>query len=646
MFTHISRSGSGVRLIKAALSFFLIASSWAQGANNAIEDPDLTQAAADLIILPEPVPDPLEAMNRVIWGFNKALMAGVVKPTARVYRFVVRRPIRIGIGNFGRNITYPVRLLNNVLQARWAGARDETYRFGVNTFVGVGGVLDVASWWKIPKADADFGQTLGHWGWHPQCFLMLPIYGPSNERDTIGLAADSAANPLTYLSPYPFVGSKPLTYLSPYTYYSYAVMYNNLSDSVDGYVRFTKTEMDPYSEVEYAWSFVRDVRPVDFQVQNPPDEAALESLQSVFLTLRDPDFPRRGKTETVRIPSTGKILKFSCWLQRGPEPLVYLVPGLGSHRLTGTVLGLAELLYRNGLSVVTISNPFNYEFMEAAATAGLPAYPPVDARDVHVALTQIDGRLRQQRHEQLGPRVLMGYSMGGFYTLYLAGTANREPSLIPFDRYVAIDTPVDLLHGLSKLDEFYDAPLAWPAAERTSKIENTFLKVAALNAGSRPSVLPLSGIESRFLVGVAFRLVLRDVIFDSQQHHNQGILKHQISLLRREPIYREVLQYSYNDYFDQFVLPYYQNRGIAQNLTEALDQSGNLRTHAAALGQNPNIRVMVNANDFLLAPEDMQWLRDTFGPNRLTVFPNGGHLGNLGQPEVQQAMVKAAKGEK
>ena len=176
-----------------------------------------SQTEAETVVLPKSVPDPLEPFNRVMWGFNKAVMTGVIKPTSRVYRFVVVKPVRTGIGNFGRNLTYPGRLINNLLQGKWSGARDESYRFACNTTVGVAGFFDPATKWKIPKSDADFGQTFGQWGWKPQCFIMLPIYGPSNERDTLGLAADTAANPLLYIAPYNFKANNPLTYLGPYT---------------------------------------------------------------------------------------------------------------------------------------------------------------------------------------------------------------------------------------------------------------------------------------------------------------------------------------------------------------------------------------------------------------------------------------------
>ena len=97
------------------------------------------------------------------------------------------------------------------------------------------------------------------------------------------------------------------------------------------------------------------------------------------------------------------------------------------------------------------------------------------------------------------------------------GATNQLPP-IQFDRFVAINTPVRMVYGVSKLDEFYRAPLDWPDAERTDNIENTFLKVAALSKSTLTpqTSLPFSAIESKFLIGLTFRLMLRDIIFSSQ----------------------------------------------------------------------------------------------------------------------------------
>jgi ABC-type transporter lipoprotein component MlaA/pimeloyl-ACP methyl ester carboxylesterase len=625
----------GFALVALSLCFSPLARGQQQAAG-------LTNAPpAQTVVLPKSVPDPVEPLNRVLWGFNKGLMTDVVKPTSRVYRFVVKKPIRTAIGNFGTNLTYPVRLINNLLQERWIGARDETYRFICNTTLGWAGFFDVADKRKIPKSDADFGQTLGQWGWQPHCYLMLPLFGPSNERDTLGLAADTASNPLLYVSPYNLVADNPLTYLGPYSYFTYAVMYNDLSDTVDNYVRFSKAEMDPYAELQYAWTFARENRVANFRVKGKQDEASLETLESVFFTYKDPEFPDRSQTRAALIPATGRKLKFTYWLQPGKAPVVYIIPGLGSHRLAETSIALAELVYTRGFSAVSVSSPFNSEFMEHASTVALPAYLPVDGHDMHVALTEIDRRLTAMYPGRLGAKALMGYSMGAFDSLYIAATerTNHSP-LMKFDRYVAINTPVRLLHGVSKLDEFYRAPLGWSAGERTSDIENTFLKVADLSktALTPRTSLPFSAIESKFLIGMTFRFILRDVIFTSQRRNNQGVLRQPIRNLRREPVYSEILQYSYQDYYQKFAVPYYQTHGMASP-AETLKKSGDLRTYEADLRSNTNIRVIVNQNDFLLADQDLEWLRATFTPEELTVFKEGGHLGNLFNPAVQKTIM-------
>lgn len=601
--------------------------------------------AGGRVVLPPSVPDPFEPFNRAMWQFNKGLLTDVIKPTAYGYRFVVRRPIRRGIGNMGTNITYPDRVINNMLQGEWAGARIETERFLCNSTIGLAGFFDVATKWNIGRADADFGQTFGQWGWKPHFFIMLPLFGPSNDRDAVGLAADTACNPLLYIAPYDFDASNPLTYLGPYSYFSYICTYNDLSDSVNETVRFAEAEMDPYEEIEYAWTFARQNRVANFQVTGKQDPSSLESLESVFFTYTNENFPNWGKTRSVLIPSTGRRLPFTFWLQPKPAPVVYIVPGLGSHRMAETSLALAELAYANGFTAVCISSPFHSEFMNDASTAAMPAYLPVDGHDLHVALTAIDRKLTGMYPHRLGQRALMGYSMGAFQSLYVAATAATN-NLLKFDRYIAINPPVRLVHGITELDNFYRAPLQWPADERMDKIENTFLKVAALSKVKvlPRAPLPFNAIESKFLIGLTFRFTLRDIIYDSQRRHDQGILREPLWKYRRGPVYSEIMQYSYQDYVAQFAVPYYAKAGLAAPVEATLDRAGDLRTYSAGLADNGEIRVLDNENDFLLAPEDLAWLHATFPPGHLTIFPQGGHLGNLQNANVQKSILAALSG--
>jgi ABC-type transporter lipoprotein component MlaA/pimeloyl-ACP methyl ester carboxylesterase len=585
-------------------------------------------AATNEIVLPASVPDPLEPFNRAMWAVNRVMLVDVVKPSGRAYRFVVRPPVRRGLGNFGRNLLYPERAFNHLLQARWAGAGTETERFFCNSVVGVGGFFDVASKWKIPKSDADFGQTFGTWGWRPNFFLMIPFLGPSNDRDAVGLTVGAFANPVTYFT--------------PWAYIPYFIDYNDLADSVEDYARFIQAEMDPYALTQYAWTFARENHVANFQVTGKIDQPSLETLQYVYFTYDDPEFPARAQTGSAFIPTTRRRLKYTYWLQPGSAPVMYIVPGLGSHRLAESSIALAELAYKNGFSAVSISSPFNAEFMENASTAITPGYTPVDGADLRQALTAIDGSLKFNHPGRLGLRGLMGYSMGAYETLYLAAQSNRVDSIY-FDRYVAINTPVRLIYSANELDDFYRAPLGWPAATRTAQIENTFLKVAALSQMTlRPSLqLPFDAVESRFLIGLTFRFTLRDIIYDSQRRHNEGVLRRAFHPWDRSALYDEIMQYSYNDYFAKFVVPAYQRRGINLTDPKTLEAAGDLRTYAGGLRSNNKVRLVGTEDDFLLSADDLSWLQATFPTNQITLFPRGGHLGNLANPAMQRSVLRA-----
>jgi phospholipid-binding lipoprotein MlaA len=135
--------------------------------------------------------DPLEPLNRTVFGFNRALDAMFLRPFADFYRLLLPPPFQRGVHNFLANLRSPVILVNDLLQGEWERAGTTTRRFIVNTTVGVGGLGDPASDFGFPAHNEDFGQTLAVWGLPEGPFLMLPVIGPSNPRDATGLAVDS-----------------------------------------------------------------------------------------------------------------------------------------------------------------------------------------------------------------------------------------------------------------------------------------------------------------------------------------------------------------------------------------------------------------------------------------------------------------------
>ena len=135
----------------------------------------------------ETTKDCFEPLNRASFALNQGLDKAIFKPVAKGYR-ALPVPIKKGTGNFLNNLSSLITIPNNVLQGDLKSAGINTGRLVVNTTIGVLGIFDVASNMGFPEyVKEDYGQTLGKWGVGPGCYLVLPVLGPSNIRDTAGM---------------------------------------------------------------------------------------------------------------------------------------------------------------------------------------------------------------------------------------------------------------------------------------------------------------------------------------------------------------------------------------------------------------------------------------------------------------------------
>ncbi len=147
--------------------------------------------------------DPLEPWNRGVYKFNDTLDRNLLKPVATVYRDTTPELVRKGVGNFFGNLEDAWTLVNSVLQLKGQAAAESLTRFWVNTLMGLGGVLDVASEMQIPRHSEDFGQTLGYWGVGAGPYVVLPVLGPSTLRDTAALQAEWRGDLVTHIDDIP-----------------------------------------------------------------------------------------------------------------------------------------------------------------------------------------------------------------------------------------------------------------------------------------------------------------------------------------------------------------------------------------------------------------------------------------------------------
>ena len=139
--------------------------------------------------------DPIESINRKTHEFNKGLDRYALRPASNIYGSYVPELIRIPISNFRGNLNEPRRFINHILQRDLSGAGTDLSRFVINSTLGIGGLIDVASMWNIYPRSTGFDETFRSINLPQGAYIELPLFGPSSARGTVGLITDYAFNP-------------------------------------------------------------------------------------------------------------------------------------------------------------------------------------------------------------------------------------------------------------------------------------------------------------------------------------------------------------------------------------------------------------------------------------------------------------------
>jgi phospholipid-binding lipoprotein MlaA len=145
--------------------------------------------------------DPFEGFNRSVYSFNDTFDRAIAKPVATAYTNVVPAPTRGWVRNFFSNIADLFIGVNDMLSGKPIDAATDWMRFAVNSTIGIFGMNDVATDMRLEKHTADFGLTFGHWGAGPGPYLVWPILGSSDARDSVGKVLDWYADPVTHVYP-------------------------------------------------------------------------------------------------------------------------------------------------------------------------------------------------------------------------------------------------------------------------------------------------------------------------------------------------------------------------------------------------------------------------------------------------------------
>ncbi|WP_298190521.1 serine/threonine protein kinase [uncultured Pseudomonas sp.] len=340
--------------------------------------------------------------------------------------------------------------------------------------------------------------------------------------------------------------------------------------------------------------------------------------------------------------------------QSGEAPLIFIIAGTGAHYASSTPEYLKKLFYGAGYHVVQLSSPTSYDFMTSASRFATPGITRDDADDLYRAMQAVRA---QHPRLKVSEFHLTGYSLGALQAAFVSELDETRRSF-NFKRVLLLNPPVNLYTSVTNLDRmvqtqveginnsttFYELVLGKLTRYFQTKgyIDiNDALLYDFQNSGEQ-----LSDEQLAMLIGAAFRFSSADIAFTSDLINRRGLItpidypiSEGTSLTR---FFKRALQCDFDCYLTEQLIPMWRARTDGGSIAQLIDQVS-LYGVADYLKNSNKIAVMHNADDVILGPGDLGFLRRTLG-ERLTVYPLGGHCGNLNYRVNSDAMLEFFRG--
>lgn len=386
-------------------------------------------------------------------------------------------------------------------------------------------------------------------------------------------------------------------------------------------------------------------------VVGTPVEHKAQLPESPFKQRQITIFPER---ETPDVFFYGEELLYSVALQKEKAPLIFLIAGTGASHNGGKNHNMANAFHHAGFHVVSISSPTFNNFVIAASSTGVVGHAEKDAEDIYRVFERIWDEL--QEDIEVSAFHVTGYSLGGFNAAYVA-KLDEERQVFKFEHVLLINPPVSIYNSISLLDRMIDnipggvdnfdafvndllRAYTETYQESTDAVGDDFLYKAY-------QALDMKDEQLAALIGTSFRISSASLVFTSDVVSDFGYIKPRGLELDRYSdlgVYNQVAsRLGFTDYYHEFFYPYYQaeNPGVSRDEYIA---SISLEEISDYLKSAEKITVMHNADDVILEPGEINFFTEVFG-DRATIYPVGGHCGNMDYTENVAHMIAAFTGE-
>ncbi len=378
---------------------------------------------------------------------------------------------------------------------------------------------------------------------------------------------------------------------------------------------------------------------------SPADmDADTVMLRERVLTLKNPLPP-----DSLRLRHIADYAYSLAWRPE-PAPLIFIIPGTGSNYTASKARALQKACYDAGMHAVCLNSTFNRRFAVMGCRSGIPGLSGPDAADLLRLMRRIRSDIRDR--VDITEFRLAGYSLGGLTAAFAAARDEKEAPGASFDfsRVLLINPPVNLLTATGIFDRYIDERIQGrpdlfldeligrlsPYFERKGDliIDEDFLYYIRMEAD-------VTDADLRGVIGIAFRLSLANMVFTADLMTGGGRLiepgRNFLPGDSTTPYFKVALGWKFTDYLDRFLIPLYrENRPESANLPDdlvrdALAAEISLPAIADFLRNSPAVALVHNADDIILGPGDMAFLRSVFN-EKARIYPRGGHLGNMSFP--------------
>jgi hypothetical protein len=330
--------------------------------------------------------------------------------------------------------------------------------------------------------------------------------------------------------------------------------------------------------------------------------------------------------------------------------LLFIVAGIGSNPYFGVATYLATLFYREGFHVVILPSPMSWNFALSASRSGAPGYVPEDARDLYDVM-QKSLSIRKNRYNVNATRInFLGVSLGALEGAYLS-VIDAEERKIGIEKYLLVNPPLDLSYALKKVDEWDALQEKFGTAKSNEIVTKAVGIVESFSEDRRddPAVFDrlakkfasFTREELQYLIAAELQTLLPELVYVTQVIHDQKVLRAPKDQIRKR--LEEAKGLTFLDYNEKIGLPRWRLQAAEPQLDlESFIRRGSLARIVDRLRGDPKVHIMHNADDFLSDKKSIEELKKTLG-NQMTLYPYGGHLGNLWYAENKEHALRLFK---